>query len=59
MVLDNDADAGALGACAELDLGALGEGGLGVGESAVEAGQISLADLLRLGPVDAGRDGLA
>lgn len=37
-VVDDDADAGSLGAGPELDLGALDQGGLGVGERTVEAG---------------------
>jgi hypothetical protein len=41
MVLDNDADAGALGARAELDLGPLGQGSLGEGERAVKSGEVS------------------
>lgn len=45
VVVDNDADAGALGAGTELDLGALDEGGLGVAQRAVEAREVALRRL--------------
>jgi hypothetical protein len=56
VVVDDDTDAGALGARAELHLGALRQGGLGECESPVEASEVSLAQL----PVpDTGCDGLS
>jgi hypothetical protein len=44
IVVDDDADAGALGASSELDLGTLDESGLGVAKGAVEAGNVTLGD---------------
>jgi hypothetical protein len=55
MVLDNDADARALGARAELDLGPLGQGRLGEGEGTVKPSEISL---LRRSAVDSRRNRL-
>jgi hypothetical protein len=58
MVLDNDADAGALRARAELDLGALGQGSLGEGEGPIKAGNVALAQLVGLSVIDTRCDGL-
>jgi hypothetical protein len=57
-MLNNDANTRALGTSAQLNLGALGQGGFGVGKSSVKPSKVSFADFL--GPsTNTGRDGLA
>lgn len=50
MMVNNNANARALSACAELNLGALRQGNLGEVEGTVEAGKVSLGHLLTINP---------
>lgn len=57
-MLDDDANTGALSTGAQLNLGPLGQGSFGVGESPVKASKVSFADFLGLS-TNTGRNGLA
>lgn len=59
VIVDNDANARSFGTGSELDLGSLDESGLGVGERAVKARQVTLFLRSALGGRDAGCDLLA
>lgn len=57
VVVDDDTDAGATLARAELDLGSLDQSGLSILQGAVEAGQVTLVEIRGL--LVAGKDSLA